>query len=143
VISDHAYWTLDLGESVMHLSKTHLCAAALVAALTVVSTTPAPASPLVPNANTQTFKSQSADTSVVIDVRYRHRNNGGAVAAGIAGLIIGGIIASQPQPYYYDPYYQPYPAYGGGIAYCARRFRSYDPYSMTYLGNDGYRHPCP
>ena len=76
-------------------------------------------------------------------MRYRHRNNGAAVAAGIAGLIIGGIIASQPQPYYYDPYYQPYPAYSGGIAYCARRFRSYDPYSMTYLGNDGYRHPCP
>jgi hypothetical protein len=29
------------------------------------------------------------------------------------------------------------------IAYCARRFRSYDPDSQTYLGRDGRRHPCP
>ena len=29
------------------------------------------------------------------------------------------------------------------IAYCARRFRSYDANSQTYLGRDGSRHPCP
>jgi hypothetical protein len=29
------------------------------------------------------------------------------------------------------------------IAYCARRFRSYDPDSQTYLGRDGRRHSCP
>lgn len=29
------------------------------------------------------------------------------------------------------------------IAYCARRFRTYDPVSQTYLGRDGYRYPCP
>jgi len=29
------------------------------------------------------------------------------------------------------------------VAYCARRFRSYDPASGTYLGYDGLRHPCP
>jgi hypothetical protein len=28
------------------------------------------------------------------------------------------------------------------IAYCARRFRSYDPVSQTYLGRDGQRHTC-
>lgn len=28
-------------------------------------------------------------------------------------------------------------------AYCASRFRSYDPESGTYLGYDGLRHPCP
>jgi hypothetical protein len=22
-------------------------------------------------------------------------------------------------------------------------YRSYDPRSGTYMGNDGYRHPCP
>ena len=37
----------------------------------------------------------------------------------------------------------PYPVYGGSVAYCMRRFKSYDPVSMTYLGYDGYRHPCP
>jgi hypothetical protein len=29
------------------------------------------------------------------------------------------------------------------VAYCARRFRSYDPNSQTYLGRDGRRHSCP
>jgi len=29
------------------------------------------------------------------------------------------------------------------IAFCARRFRSYDPYSQTYLSRDGHRYPCP
>ena len=29
------------------------------------------------------------------------------------------------------------------VAACARRFRSYDARSGTYLGNDGARHPCP
>jgi hypothetical protein len=28
-------------------------------------------------------------------------------------------------------------------AYCARRFRSYDPISETYLGRNGVRHACP
>jgi len=31
----------------------------------------------------------------------------------------------------------------GVVAYCARRFKSYDPGSGTYLGYDGLRHPCP
>jgi hypothetical protein len=29
------------------------------------------------------------------------------------------------------------------IAYCARRFRSYNPNTQTYLGRDGQRHSCP
>jgi hypothetical protein len=29
------------------------------------------------------------------------------------------------------------------VASCARRFRSYDPTSQTYLGFDGHRHRCP
>ena len=28
-------------------------------------------------------------------------------------------------------------------AYCMQRYRSYDPVSQTYMGFDGYRHPCP
>jgi BA14K-like protein len=27
-------------------------------------------------------------------------------------------------------------------SYCARRFRSYDPASSTFVGRDGVRHPC-
>jgi len=32
---------------------------------------------------------------------------------------------------------------GDPVAYCMQRFRSYDPKTGTYLGNDGQRHPCP
>ena len=88
--------------------------------------------------------------------RGRRHNNGGAVLGGLAaGAILGGIIASQQRPYYYgDGYapryyggYAPAPRYYGGggdqDAYCFSRFKSYDPASGTYLGYDGYRHPCP
>lgn len=70
---------------------------------------------------------------------------GAAVGAGVAGLaagaIIGGAIASsQAQT-------APVVVQGGPdpelVAACARRFRSYDAASGSYLGNDGARHPCP
>jgi hypothetical protein len=71
----------------------------------------------------------------------RHYYNGwGAGLAGFAtGALIGGALASQPR-YYAAPGY-----YGGpsAVAYCEQRYRSYDPASGTYLGYDGYRHPCP
>lgn len=67
---------------------------------------------------------------------YRRYDRGDALAAGALGLatgaIIGGAIAQS----------QAAPAYRGN-AYCAQRFRSYDPASGTYLGYDGRRHPCP
>ena len=46
--------------------------------------------------------------------------------------------------YGYNPGYSTgNPTSGGQDAYCAQRFRSYDPGSGTYLGYDGQRHPCP
>jgi hypothetical protein len=54
-----------------------------------------------------------------------------ALGAFAAGAILGGALAAQP---YYG---------GDAVGYCMQRFRSYDPGSGTYLGNDGYRHPCP
>jgi hypothetical protein len=63
-----------------------------------------------------------------------------------AGAILGGLLAA---PYYdgygYDGYGYGYeaPVDDSAVAYCVQRFRSYDPASGTYLGNDGYRHPCP
>jgi len=44
---------------------------------------------------------------------------------------------------YDDNYYAESAPAGDDVAYCMRRFRSYDPGSGTYLGNDGYRHACP
>jgi len=73
---------------------------------------------------------------------YYRRNRGSTAAAGIAGLaagaIIGGAIAQSQA--------QAAPGYvvqSDASAYCAQRFRSYDPASGTYLGYDGLRHPCP
>jgi BA14K-like protein len=70
---------------------------------------------------------------------------GCAVGAGIvAGAIIGGaIVNSRPRYYYPPPARAYYPPPDDAIAYCLERFKSYDPRSGTYLGYDGYRHPCP
>ena len=82
-------------------------------------------------------ETQSADAATVVQVQHRRggpRGGGGhrgAVAAGVlGGLLLGAIIANEAQR-------------NRGVDYCARRFRSYDPYSQTYLGRDGYRHRCP
>jgi hypothetical protein len=46
--------------------------------------------------------------------------------------------------YYAPPGYSGYASTGGrDDAYCASRYRSYDPASGTYLGYDGARHSCP
>ena len=81
---------------------------------------------------------------------HHHRGGwggGGAVIGGLAaGAIIGGALAAQ-RPYYGSGhvYYEAEHGYVGGDAagYCMQRFKSYDPASGTYLGYDGYRHPCP
>ncbi len=75
-----------------------------------------------------------------------HRGGGGGAFAGFAaGALLGGVLAAQ-RPYYgYGPgYYEPgYVVDGDSVGYCLSRFKSYDPASGTYLGYDGYRHPCP
>ena len=69
---------------------------------------------------------------------HRHYHGGGGGAGALigglaAGAIIGGAVAAG----------QANAAAQQNAAYCAQRFRSYDPASGTYLGLDGYRHPCP
>lgn len=67
---------------------------------------------------------------------YGYNNGAGAVIGGLAaGAIIGGAIAAGQA--------NAAAAAQQNAAYCAQRFRSYDPRSGTYLGTDGYRHPCP
>jgi hypothetical protein len=41
------------------------------------------------------------------------------------------------------PGYADGPPAGDPVASCVQRFRSYDPKTGTYLGNDGQRHSCP
>jgi hypothetical protein len=83
---------------------------------------------------------------------YRGGYYGGGWGWGgfAAGAVIGGLLAAPYYygggPYYYyggGPYYYYGPPAGSAVAYCLRRFKSFDPRSGTYLGYDGYRHPCP
>lgn len=74
---------------------------------------------------------------------YYRRDNGAAVAAGVAGLaagaLIAGAIANQaqaaapPPPGTVDP---------NTAAYCARKYRSYDPVTGTFMARNGMRYVC-
>lgn len=76
---------------------------------------------------------------------YYRRDNGAAVAAGVAGLaagaLIAGAIANQAQA-------QPAAPRPPGVvdpqvaAYCARKYRSYDPATGTFLATNGMRYVC-
>jgi hypothetical protein len=75
--------------------------------------------------------------------RYYRGGNGGAVAAGVVGLaagaLIAGAIASQAQA---APPPPPGTVSPSVAAYCARKYRSYDPGSGTFLAHDGMRYVC-
>jgi hypothetical protein len=122
----------------------------MLLALTVAAT-PWLVAPVVAAPITSPLMLRSAVGPLVETVRYRHGYGGAAVGLGIAGALIGGAIIGATQPYdyyppgYYGPVYvAPAPYVGGdAVAYCMQRFRSYDPYSGTYVGYDGLRHPCP
>ncbi len=77
----------------------------------------------------------------IVNVGHRHRWRGRAAAAGVgafaAGAIIGSALAQPryepaPRAYYADDFH----------AYCFSKYKSYDPYTRTYMGYDGYRRPC-
>jgi hypothetical protein len=58
-------------------------------------------------------------------------NVGAAIGAGVAIGIIGGAIAADQA------------RRQNSVEYCMSRFRSYNPNTGTYIGRDGYEHPCP
>jgi hypothetical protein len=98
------------------------------------------------------IKNAAPDNVETVQWRGR-RGRGWGYGAGFGtGLIIGGVYGAPyyypSGPYYPGPYYYRAPSYYGApssdaVAYCMQRFRSYDPRSGTYLGFDGFRHPCP
>ena len=135
--------------------RSRMTLAALILATLPSLLTPVAAAPTVWLTGLQTTAAPSLDA-----VQYRRgwgRHGGGGVGAGIglgiAGALIGGAIigATQPRddygypPGYYGPGYVAGPGYIGddAVGYCMQRYRSYDAASGTYLGFDGYRHPCP
>ena len=81
---------------------------------------------------------------------YGGYRRGPAIGAGIAAGVIGGALAAgalaaPPPPVYYAP--PPAPVYGiedvDAVAYCSRRFRSYNPETGTYIGSGGVVRYCP
>ena len=124
-----------------------LLAATLLAGSTALAASqPAAAAPLM---NSTALAGATAASSNIENVQYYrrgyghrhhhhhyHRRGYGGTAAGVgiglaAGAIIGGAIAaSQAQA-------------EQNHAYCAQRYRSYDPASRPYLNYDGNRYPCP
>jgi hypothetical protein len=64
---------------------------------------------------------------------------------GVAGAAVGAGLAYSNYGGYDDSYYGggAYAAGSSDVAYCAQRFRSYDPASQTYLAYGGRRVPCP
>jgi hypothetical protein len=115
-----------------------LLAAALVASATTLALPHAATS--APLQSDTLLSSAASSTSDLENVQYYYRRGYrrgyGGTAAGVgiglaAGAIIGGAIAaSQAQAQQ-------------NAAYCAQRYRSYDPASGTYLNRDGNRYPCP
>jgi len=69
----------------------------------------------------------------------RRNDHSDAIIAGVLGFALGAAIAGSSQdkdrvePRLNDPDW---------IAYCARKYRSFDPRSGTYLGRDGLRRYC-
>ncbi len=68
---------------------------------------------------------------------YRNNNNNAWIAAGVAGLALGAAAAAAAANNNNNA------EDVGAVAYCARKFRSYNPRTGTYTGYDGLQHPCP
>ncbi|WP_262270722.1 BA14K family protein [Microvirga yunnanensis] len=129
---------------------------ALVGAAMLVSALPASASPVpnrtlaqldraYPNESYAQYYRRGYRPYYYRDRYYYRRDNGAAVAAGVAGLaagaLIAGAIANQAQA---QPAAPPPP---GTVdpqlaAYCARKYRSYDPGTGTFLATNGMRYVC-
>ncbi|MGJ4899360.1 MULTISPECIES: BA14K family protein [unclassified Bradyrhizobium] len=129
-----------------------LLTVATIGTMSLAAASPLAAAPLLPNHPAPAAATQNATELQQVQYRhwrggyghrhgyYGHRYGGhrhgyGAGAAALGGLaagaIIGGAIANSRAEA------------ANAQAYCAQRFRSYDPGSGTYLGNDGLRHSCP
>ena len=70
---------------------------------------------------------------------HHNREIGIGIAAGVGGFVLGSLLAQQqPRTVYveddgYDSIH---------VRRCYARYASYDPYSDTFVGYDGYRHYC-
>jgi BA14K-like protein len=135
---------IKTGEAMMGYLRSSLFVAALAAAVVinpaVGSAMQLPSAPLASAAS-------SLNGPTVEPVRWngRHRDGGNAgvgigvgIGIGILGAILNNAIQEENNNNFDD-----FGPRNRGVAYCMRRFRSYDRESQTYLGYDGQRHYCP
>lgn len=141
--------------------KSLVVAAALAGGAVLAA--PASAAPLQAGA-VQAMSNPGGDLVQTVQWRryyygYPRYRRGPAVGAGIAAGIIGGALAAgalaapPPPPVYYPApapvYVAPPRAYGysvedvDAVAYCSRRFRSYNPETGTYIAAGGVVRACP
>lgn len=131
---------------------------AVALAGTIVLAAPASAAPLSASAGSAAAFSETGK-DLVQNVQYRRYGyygprygygyrggwRGPAVGAGVAAGIIGGALAAGALAA--PAYPPPAPVYAApdadAIAYCSRRFRSYDPETGTYIGAGGVVRSCP
>lgn len=69
----------------------------------------------------------------------RKDDNSGALVAGILGFVLGAAIAGSQQD---QERAHTKLSDREWVTSCARKYRSFDANSGTYLGNDGLRHYC-
>ena len=158
-----------MADTVRRLVATGLCAAGIWSVATAASATPVADALAIKNAVPASV--ETVQWRRGWGWRGGGWGWGGAAAGFVAGAVVGSALTAPPYyygygPYYPGPYYGPPPAvvygapppaaygapppaaYGAPVAgdpaaYCAQRFKSYDPATGTYLGYDGVRHPCP
>jgi hypothetical protein len=124
----------------MNLSRSILIAGILAAPLALEPTSPSLAGPL-DGAAIRHEKAENAVPSVQLA--------GGHVRFGFGPGVLLGVPYYDYGPAYYDyddDYGDDYegPVYiDDPVARCQARYRSFDPESGTFLGYDGFRHPCP
>jgi hypothetical protein len=78
---------------------------------------------------------------------YRERRPGYTYHPGYGwynpSAVIGGAVGSWLWRQWNQPEAAPEPEPVRGMEWCMNRYKSYDPYTKTYLGYDGLRHGCP
>ena len=112
-------------------------AATLIPAIVLVTSLPANSAPLLPSDLQATVP--SATHKVWCHHGYCDGGGGGAVGGLIGGLIGGAIVAGAANA---AAQQEAAAAAQQHDAYCAQRYRSYDPGTGTFQGKDGRRYPC-
>lgn len=70
---------------------------------------------------------------------HNHFGNFGNFGAGLFGFALGAAVGSNMDRGYNDYYAGGWDAH---VARCEARYRSYDPSTNMFLGNDGKYHNC-